>query len=293
MKSDKRDNKTMSKVDNVENIDSLTSVVQKIEASFRFWHDWSNWLIVATLIAGACLYFFQYKATETAILLGKSKDKLSEHKDSEQALQIDNVKRDSEENIARVKADAEKQIALLNTESMKAKEEIAKAQVEVAKANEKAEAERLERMRLEAELAPRTLEQRQSAKELLKFQGINVIIESLAESESWRTAGQIAWTLDNAKWNILPDMKRFLDATHFFDGVAIETNVGARPREDRSKEVANALVEILAKNNIEAHRRPSGVDLPLNTIKIRVGLKPATYFQRNRKDLEYGNMLYK
>lgn len=195
----------------------------------------------------------------------------------------------AKENVAILTKDAES----LRTEALKVKEGIAKAQIEVAKANEKAEAERLDRIRLEAELAPRTLEQRQSANELLRFRGINVIIESLAESEPWRTAGQIAWTLNNAKWNILPGMKRFLDATNFFDGVAIETNVGARPREDRSIEVADALVVILAKNNIEAHRRPSGVDLPLNTIKIRVGLKPATYFQRNRKDMEYGNMLYK
>lgn len=277
----------------MENIESLTSKIQHLDTSFTFWNTSANILIVIVLIAGAYLYYAQYKTRDISIKLGKAKDELIQLKDREQALQIVKVKTESEENIARVKAEAEKQIALLNAETSKAKSEIAKAQAEVAKANEKAEAEHLERIRLEAELAPRTMEQRESAKELLQFQGINVIIESLAESEPWRTAGQIAWTLNNAKWNILPGMKRFLDATHFFDGVAIETNVGARPREDRSIEVADALVAILAKNNIEAHRRPSGVDLPLNTIRIRVGLKPATYFQRNRKDMEYGNMLYK
>lgn len=249
----------------------------------------ANWTLVGALIIGVL-------STYAIVVSGNVKEREFKRELSRASEGTEKAKKDAataKENITRVKAEADKQIALLNTEAMKAKEEIAKAQVEVAKANEKAEAERLERMRLEAELAPRTLEQRQSAKELLKFQGINVIIESLAESEPWRTAGQIAWTLNNAKWNILPGMKRFLDATHFFDGVAIETNVGARPREDRSIEVADALVMILAKNNIEAHRRPSGVDLPLNTIRIRVGLKPATYFQRNRKDMEYGNMLYK
>ncbi|MGA2468026.1 MAG: hypothetical protein ABSH06_27245 [Thermodesulfobacteriota bacterium] len=75
------------------------------------------------------------------------------------------------------------------------------------------------------------MEQRESAKELLQLQGINVIIESMAESEPWRTAGQISWTLNNAKWNVLPGMKRFLNDFGFFDGVTIERNVGARPQE--------------------------------------------------------------
>lgn len=249
----------------------------------------ANWTLVGALIVGVL-------STYAIVVSGNIKEKAFKLELSKANEGAEKAKRDAanaEENITRLKVEADKQIALLNTEAIKSKEEIAKAQLEVAKANEKTEAERLERMRLEAELAPRTLEQRQSAKELLKFQGINVIIESLAESDPWRTAGQISWTLNNAKWNILPGMKRFLDVTHFFDGVAVETNVGARPREDRSSEAADALVVVLTKNKIQAHRRPSIDHLPLNTIKIRVGLKPAEYFQRDRKDLEFGNMLYK
>ena len=49
----------------------------------------------------------------------------------------------------------------------------------------------------------------------------------------------------------------------------------------------------IRRNNIETRRFPSYPDLPPNTIKVKVGLKPIKYFQRNREDAEYGNVLYK
>ena len=155
------------------------------------------------------------------------------------------------------------------------------------------EKERLDRLNMEVAIAPRIMEQQQSAKELERFKGMSVIIESLAESEPWRTAGQIAWTLERAGWNVQRGMSRYLDGTGFFDGVTAETNVGSRPADDRSIDASEALVAVLAKNNIKAHRRPHMKNLPPNTVVVRVGLKPAEYFSRDRKDKQYGNMLYK
>jgi hypothetical protein len=155
------------------------------------------------------------------------------------------------------------------------------------------EKERALRVEMEMAVSPRIMEQRQSAKELEPFRGTSVTIESLAESEPWRTAGQIAWILDTARWNVLSGMRRYLDATEFFDGVTVETNVGALPPNDRSIQAANALVAVLTKNNIKAHRRPHERQLPPNTLIVRVGLKPTEYFSGNRTDLQYGNMLYK
>jgi len=41
---------------------------------------------------------------------------------------------------------------------------------------------------------------------------MSVRIESLAESEPWRLAGQLAATLElMASWHVLPGMQRFLD----------------------------------------------------------------------------------
>ena len=170
----------------MESIDSLTSVVQKMEASFSFWHDWSNWLIVITIIAGACLYFFQYKANETAILLGKAKDKLSE------------------ESIAQVKAEADKQIALLNADAVKAKSEIAKAQAQAAQANEKAESERLARVQLEARLADRKLTTEQQARliaSLRPFSGTEVDVVILGDTSEIRMIGMVILDcLQKADW---------------------------------------------------------------------------------------------
>jgi hypothetical protein len=84
------------------------------------------------------------------------------------------------------------------------KRDLAQAGQVAAEANQKAEEEKLERIHLEAQLAPRTIEQRESAKELSHLKDIKVIIESLAESEPWKTAGQVAWLLNNAKWDVLP-----------------------------------------------------------------------------------------
>lgn len=291
---------TMSERDNMQNIDYLTSQVGQLNTWFTFWNNWSTVFVIATIVAGGLLYFTQYKANKTAILLGKAKDVLSEFNNKVQALEIEKVREDAKERITHVKTEADKEIALLNSKTANANEAIAKANEnaeELRKQNleleSRLEKERTGRIEMEAAIAPRVMEQRQSAKEIEQFQGISVIIESLAESEPWRTAGQIAYILDKAKWNVLPGMKRFLDATMFFDGVTIETNVGARPREDRSSKAADALVAVLIKNNIQSHRMPSIDVLPLNTIKIRVGLKPAGYFERDRKDPEYGNKLYK
>ena len=83
----------------------------------------------------------------------------------------------------------------------------------------------------ETALAPRVVEQKESARELSPFEGVNVIIESLAESEAWRTAGQVAWLLSDAGWNISPGMRRFVDITLFPKGITIETNGESREKE--------------------------------------------------------------
>jgi hypothetical protein len=265
----------------------ITSKVNEMSASLTTWNRIVIFLVVAAAVAVALYLVASYIARNKATQLDNAKDELIKLENKEQALRIAKVKTDSEERIARVKAEIEERLARLTSEA-------AKARGEIAHANEKAEAERLELIRLEGELAPRTIEQRQSAKQLSPFQGVNVIIESLAESEPWRTAGQLAWLLSNAKWNILPGMKRFLDTTLFGDGITIETNGEGRVQEeDRSLAAAKALIEVLGKNKIQTDWRPSTDHLPLNTLRIRVGLKPVDYADHDRTDAAYGNLLYR
>ncbi len=275
------------KGDNMSNIGFITSKVNEMSASLTTLNRIAIFLVAAAAIAIALYFVASYITRNITTQLNNAKDELIRLENKEQALRIAKVKTDSEEHIARVKAEIEERLARLTAEAAKEKSEIAKAK-------ETAEAEQLERMRLEAWLAPRSIEQRQSAKELSQFQGINVIIESLAEAESWRTTGQLAWLLSDAKWNILPGMKRFLDTTTFADGITIETNGEGRAQaEDRSMAAAKALMEVLGKNKVQTDWRPSIDHLPLNTLKIRVGLKPVEHSDHNGKDAAYGNVLYR
>jgi len=275
------------KGDDMSSISFITSKVNEMSASLTTLNRIAIFLVAAAAIAVAFYFVASYFARNMATRLDNAKDELIRLENREQTLRITRFETDSEEHIARVKAEIEERITLLTDEA-------AKANSEIAKAKEKAEAEQLEHKRLEAELAPRTIEQRQSAKELVQFQGINVIMESLAESESWRTTGQLAWLLSDAKWNILPGIKRFLDTTMFGDGVTIETNGEDRAQgEDRSLAAAKALMEILGKNKVQTDWRPSKDHLPLNTLRIRVGLKPIDYSDHNLKDAAYGNVLYR
>jgi len=52
--------------------------------------------------------------------------------------------------------------------------------------------------------------------------------------------------------------------------------VGLKRAGDRSEEAARALVATLKKNNIDAHMFPA-IDLPVNTLRVRIGLKPITH----------------
>ncbi|MFZ3116037.1 MAG: hypothetical protein WA121_10600 [Syntrophales bacterium] len=267
----------------------MSTNIPDVERTYNLLNGVTLGLLVLAGIIALLIGVFSVLSSRKSGELIRAKDEQLTRDLKGKDLQIELIKKQSEKD----KQESDIEIASLKTQAELLKADAEKAKEGIAIANEKAESERLERLHLETELAPRVIEQRQAAKELEHLQGINVIIESLAESEPWRSAGQIAYILDKAKWNVLPGMKRFLDATMFFDGITVETNVGARPQEDRSSEAADVLVAVLTKNKIQAHRRPSMDNLPLNTIKVRVGLKPAEYFQRNRKDLEYGNMLYK
>ena len=103
------------------------------------------------------------------------------------------------------KAEAAMQIASLNAEATKAKEGIAVAQAQAAEANEKAETERLARVRIEASLAPRHLpaEHRMRLIEQLKANPGNILIWCLAGNpESCGFAKQIADILTSSGWSV-------------------------------------------------------------------------------------------
>ena len=272
-------------------IQSLTTRVQELQKSFDFWNTGYVWFVALTVILAFMVFFTQFMSIRRGKELAQTQTKLLKAKD-------DQLFGDLKEKDVKI-AEAEKRASTADeraSEANKHAQELTRKTEELKQHNLETESslekEHVGRLEMETAISPRIMEQKQSAKELEGFHNMSVVIESLAESEPWRTAGQIAFTLDLAKWNVIPGMKRFLDAP-FFDGVTVVTNVGAIPKEDHSSEAADALIGVLTKNNIKSHRMPTSESLPINTIKIQVGLKPAEYFSRERKDSMYGNMLYK
>ncbi|MGD0625724.1 MAG: hypothetical protein ABSB32_13530 [Thermodesulfobacteriota bacterium] len=100
---------------------------------------------------------------------------------------------------------AKEEIAIAQVQAAQANAEAAKAAQEAAEANEKAEAERLVRVKLETDLAPRIITtNREVIEELKLFSETKVFIEvEPGDIEANRLAGQIHSMLTMANWNIL------------------------------------------------------------------------------------------
>jgi hypothetical protein len=165
----------------------------------------------------------------------------------------------------------------------------------------KLEDERKTRLELEKSLAPRVLVIRSDAQGrtnldgMTPFAGIQAIIEYLPDPEVARTAQQIASAVVRTGWKVVgivpkPDMN-----ASFFDGVKVTPYAKRGPdmptrEEDKQGKwclaAASSLVEVLRESGWQATIFPAGKDeLPFNTVKIRVGLKPNPYFSPV-KDIE-------
>lgn len=285
-KQNNENNKIISSEgDSMENIESLTSKVQHLDSSFMNWYNWSNILVVVFIFVGAFLYYAQFKANKTAILLSKAKDDVSDYKDREQKIQIKKVENDAAEKISQVKIEADKQIALLNAEA-------AKANAEIAKAHEKTEELKKQNLELEQAVSPRIMEQYKSSEALKVLTGVTAIITTIPDLESQKMAGQLATTLNMAGWNI--QFSPYNPKDIYSDGVIIEKNVGALPKEDIAAKAAELLLDQLKINKIESRTMPA-TDLPPNTIVVKVGFKPYTFFTNKMNQGEnirvHGNMI--
>jgi hypothetical protein len=203
----------------------------------------------------------------------------------EQKIELAKLSLNKDVQIAQVRADADKKIAKTGVDvaNINGKaQDIARQNIELSK---NLEQEKISRLEMEQAIAPRIMEQGESSRKLKAFSGIQVIIECVNDFEARRTAGQIACTLEMANWKLIkPYPKVVPNDADFFDGVDIERNVGALPKEDRSSEATNLLIEQLDDNKIQAMYHPASPNLPINTIRVKVGLKPITYFSNKKID---------
>lgn len=198
------------------------------------------------------------------------------------------------------------EISRANADAENAKADAAKAQEGIAKSHEKTEElkhknllleskveeERRSRIDLEQAVSPRIMEQHKSSEALKVLTGITSIISNLPDIESQRMAGQLAATLNMSGWKI--QFSPYDPKDIYPDGVVIEKNVGAIPKEDLAPKAAELLLTQLKANKIESRTFPSR-GLPPNTIHIKVGFKPSTFFSEKMNPNEnirvHGNMI--
>lgn len=194
-------------------------------------------------------------------------------------------------------ADLEIQAKSLKLETERAKENIALAQkqaaqanAEAAKANETAEAERLERVKLEASLAPRIIVVTpETTNELKLFSGTSVAIEfDQDDPETKRLVGQIMFMLKSANW----DFTAIIPTNSILqDGVRIFTKrIGENPPwTGKSTDAGKILSYQLKENGIKVGsyfplrpQSPEFKDAPTADMLIQVGKIPQDYFIKKR-----------
>lgn len=179
--------------------------------------------------------------------------------------------------------------------------ELAKAQTTASEAKESAEKERQTRLEMEKSLAPRTIPLvfgggKSNIDPLKKFSGIEMIVEYLPDAECTRAAFNIVQLASMAGWKLV----RCEPNLQIDPGLAFPEGVVVRPyssdatsekpprdrsdeeqkNETRSNRAADALVEFLDSNNWDATKKLGWkANVPVNTVKISVGLKTLPYFE--------------
>jgi hypothetical protein len=189
-------------------LELLTFKINELNTSFTLWNRIVLFLMFFTAFIAVLYFIASYIANAKAVALNKAKDELIQLKDKEQALQI----------------------ASLNTEAEKAKQGIAIANQKAAEANEKAEAEQLARLQLEARLAPRTLTEEQQTRLtslLSPFSGTEVDVITFGDtSEIGNISMTILRCLQNATWEVYP--AKAMGSSAVVTGIL----VGVRPNTD-------------------------------------------------------------
>jgi hypothetical protein len=169
--------------------------------------------------------------------------------------------------------------------------DLAIQQARAAIAEQKAEAERLRRVGLEDSIAPRLIVNNLTlVEELRKLHGIRVILEYVNETEPRQMTNQLMGSFAGAGWTVLSREPLAYDSSSPNITVIARPGIAAQD-DDHAPAAAEALIAGLATNKIEASLAPQ-FSLPANTIKVRVGLKEATYLRREREEELYRNFLF-
>lgn len=167
------------------------------------------------------------------------------------------------------------------------KDEITRLQHEAARLSQDAETLRQKNLDMEAAVSPRIIEQNLTAEALKKWAGVPFVVINPSDFEPKRTAGQIRFIVEQAKWT------RFTEPLphpfNFPDGVAVHVMGNVAELNDPANVAAAALIALLNENSIQARQGyplfflnedgkpifpvPGAPERP-NVIIVEVGPKP-------------------
>lgn len=159
--------------------------------------------------------------------------------------------------------------------------EIKSAIARAAEANRIAEAERLERIKIEEKLAWRSLtadQQQKIVSKLIKFPGTPFQVRVFQEPEALRFMNQILDILHSANWAQLPIVAA-MEITTKYGTVGVSLSAGVIINVDASHEsdlgpAGKALVTALAKERIASEFRIIKVERQPERIHVAIGKKP-------------------
>jgi hypothetical protein len=174
-----------------------------------------------------------------------------------------------------LRKESDREIAELNKETAIARSQIAEADAKAAEANEKAETERLARVRIEQRLADRVLtdEQLSSISNKIKgFSGQEYGVTTYWDlKESVAISNRIALGLERGGWSyVKPAQAAFMLGG--IEGVQVWVHPDA---DDSVKKAADALVEALNDEDMDAVLKEQNPANPKdNKIHLNIGTKP-------------------
>ena len=158
--------------------------------------------------------------------------------------------------------------------------ELANVRKEAAQANEKAENERLTRIKLEESLAPRAITITNKTNDELKlFAGTKVFMLSVDDQEARSLVGQLRVLFDMAGWNIIGTAQT---KSPLPDWVEILSRTMTKGFDTPPNPAAELLGYQLKDCNIQTQTHqaltvwPEGV--PDDAVFVQIGLKPQPYF---------------
>ena len=230
----------------MSNIQLLTTEVQRLSQSVDSWNTGIIVMMIVAAMAATGLVLTQYTAFRKAGLLADAQERLLKEKDKE----------------------AEKTAQELRLD-------IAKANQAAAEAKQKAEEDRLARVKIEQRLADRKLTDAQVAvivDKLKVFADQEFEVTPYWElREPMATANRIADALTLAGWKYIPPKS----AEVLLGGVAGVLVYVHPSASERTKKAADSLVSALTKEGIASELRGlNDPKNPTNKLHLNVGTKP-------------------